>query len=57
MMLAIITAASAPVAAMISMFAAKYNRDIDISVSIVSSSTLLSILTIPIVIALAMKLL
>lgn len=54
MTLALLTAASAPVGAMISMFAAKYDRDIDTSVGIVSATTLLSILTMPVVIALAM---
>ncbi len=54
MTLALLTAASAPTGAMISMFAAKYDRDIDTSVGIVSATTLLSILTMPVVIALAM---
>lgn len=57
MMLAIVTAASAPVAAMVSMFAAKFNRDVDTSVAVVSATTLLSIITMPVIIALAMKLL
>lgn len=56
MVLALLTAASAPAAAMISMFAAKYDRDIDTSVGVVSATTLLSILTMPAVIALAMEL-
>ena len=55
MMLAMVVAASAPVAAMVSMFAAKYRRDVDVSVSVVSGTTLLSILTMPVVIALAME--
>ena len=54
MMLAMTVAASAPVAAMVSMFASKFNRDVDVSVSVVSGTTLLSILTMPVVIALAM---
>ena len=54
MMLAMVIAASAPVAAMVSMFAAKYGRDVDVSVAVVSGTTLLSILTMPVVIALAM---
>ena len=54
MMLAIAVAASAPVAAMVSMFATKFNRDMDVSVSVVSGTTLLSILTMPVIIALAM---
>lgn len=57
MMLAMVIAASAPVAAMVSMFAAKFRRDIDVSVAVVSGTTLLSILTMPVVIALAMELL
>ena len=54
MMLAMTVAASAPVAAMVSMFAQKFNRDVDMSVAVVSGTTLLSILTMPVVIALAM---
>lgn len=57
MMLATIIAASAPVAAMVSMFATKFNRDVDVAVSVVSGSTLLGILTMPVVIALAMAVL
>ena len=54
MMLAMTVAASAPVAAMVSMFASKFNRDVDVSVAVVSGTTLLSILTMPVVIAFAM---
>ena len=54
MMLAMTVAASAPVAAMVSMFASKFNRDVDVSVAVVSGTTLLSILTMPVIIALAM---
>ena len=57
MMLATVIAASAPVAAMVSMFAAKFNRDVDVSVGVVSGTTLLSILTMPVVIAFAMSVL
>ena len=57
MMLAMVIAASAPVAAMVSMFAAKFRRDVDVSVAVVSGTTLLSILTMPVVVALAMELL
>lgn len=57
MMLALVTAASSPVAAMVSMFAAKFDRDVDASVGLVSGTTLASILTMPFVIALAMSLL
>ena len=54
MMLALVIAASAPVAAMVSMFAAKFGRDVDLSVGLVSGTTLLSILTMPPIIALAL---
>ncbi|MBE6383530.1 MAG: AEC family transporter [Lentisphaerae bacterium] len=57
MMLALVTAASAPVAAMVSMFASKFERDVDLSVGLVSGTTLLSIFTMPPVIALAMEVL
>lgn len=57
MMLALITAASAPVAAMVSMFAAKFGRDTEISSGLVSVTTLLSIITMPPLIALAMTIL
>lgn len=57
MMLALVTAASAPVAAMVSMFASMFDRDVDMSVGLVSGTTLLSIVTMPPVIALAMSVL
>ena len=57
MMLAITIGASAPVAAMVSMFATKFGRDVDTSVAVVSGSTLLSIVTMPPIIALAMAVL
>lgn len=57
MMLAMAIAASAPVAAMVSMFAAKFRRDVDVSVAIVSGTTLASVLTMPAVIAFAMSVL
>ena len=57
MMLAIAVAASAPVAAMVSMFAQKHGRDVDTSVAVVSATTLLSVVTMPLVIALAMEVL
>ena len=57
MMLAMCIAASAPVAAMVSMFATKFRRDVDTGVAVVSGTTLLSIITMPAVIALAMSLL
>lgn len=57
MMLATVTAASAPVAAMTTMFAAKYGRDVDLSVGLVSATTLLSIVTMPLAVAAAMSVL
>jgi len=57
MMLALAIASSAPVAAMVSMFASKYGRDVDVSVAVVSGTTLLSVLTMPVVIAFAMSVL
>lgn len=47
MSVAIVTAASAPVAALTSMFAVRYGRDVALSVGLVSATTLLSILTMP----------
>jgi predicted permease len=57
MMLALSIAASAPVAAMVSMFATKFHRDVDTGVAMVSGTTLLSIITMPVVIAIAMAVL
>lgn len=54
MALAVMTAASTPVAAIVAMFAAKYERDVDMSVGLVSCTTILSMVTMPSVIALAM---
>lgn len=54
MMLSLVTAASAPVAAMVAMFAAKYGRDVELGVGLVSGTTLASLLTMPAVIAFAM---
>ena len=53
MMLAMVIAASAPVAAMTSIFAAKFRRDVDAGVAVVSGTTLASIATMPFVIAFA----
>lgn len=53
-LLAFVIPASAPVAAMTSMFAAEYRRDVDLSAALVSATTLLSIVTMPVMIALAM---
>lgn len=57
MMLAIVIAAAAPVAAMVSMFAVKFGRDVETSVAVVCGSTVLSVLTLPPVIALAISVL
>lgn len=54
MLVSIATASAAPVAAMTSMFAVRYGRDVPVSVGLVSGTTLLSIATIPPVVALAM---
>jgi len=54
MMLALTIAASAPVGAMVAMFASKYRRDVDLAVGLVSGSTIVSIFTMPPIIALAM---
>lgn len=47
---------SAPVAAVTTMFSSKYNRDTELSVNLVSLSTLLSLITMPVMILLAEKL-
>lgn len=57
MMIAVVIPAAAPSGAMVTMFAAKYARDVDMSVGVVSATTLLSMLTMPPVIALAMEIL
>ena len=54
MALALVVAAAAPSAAMVSMFAVRYGRDVDASVAVVSGTTLASVLTMPPVIALAL---
>jgi predicted permease len=56
MMLAVVIPASAPAAAMVTMFASKFSRDVDTAVGTVSATTLLSMVTMPVVIALAMEL-
>lgn len=57
MALALVTASAAPVAAMVTMFSSKFGRDVDLSVGLVSGTTLLSMATMPPVIALAMEVL
>ena len=53
MMVAVVIAASAPVGASVTMFASKYRQDVELSVNLVSISTLLSILTMPVIVTLA----
>ena len=57
MMLALTIAAAAPVGAMVTMFAARYHRDVGLSVGLVSGSTVLSVLTLPPIVAVAMSVL
>ena len=57
MMLAMVIASSAPVAALVSIFASKFRRDVDVGVAAVSGTTLVSVVTMPVVIALAMAVL
>lgn len=57
MVVALTVAASAPVGAMVTMFASKYGRDVDLSVGLVSGTTILSILTMPAIVAFAMEVL
>ena len=49
----LIVAAACPVAATTTMFSVKFNRDVDLSVKLVSVTTLFSILTLPLCVALA----
>ena len=53
MVIAFVIACSAPTAATTTMFAAKYDRDAALSVSLVASSTLLSVITMPLAVSLA----
>lgn len=48
-----IISCAAPIAAITTMFSAKFNRDTELSVSIVSATTLLSIVTMPLIVGLA----
>ncbi|MBR1921392.1 MAG: AEC family transporter [Kiritimatiellae bacterium] len=57
MALALVIGASAPVAAMVAMFASRFERDVDLAVALVSGTTLLSVATMPPLIALAMAVL
>ncbi|MGI6264172.1 MAG: AEC family transporter [Acutalibacteraceae bacterium] len=53
LLVSMVVASSAPVAAATTMFAAKFDGDASLSVNMVSLSTLLSILTMPLVVGLA----
>lgn len=53
LMVSIIVAASAPVAAAATMFATKFDQDTELSVNLVSISTVFSILTMPLLVSLA----
>lgn len=53
LLVSMIIAASAPVAASTTMFATKYDCDTGLSVNLVSLSTLLSLITMPLIVALA----
>jgi predicted permease len=55
MVVAIVIASSAPVAALTSMLATRYERDVSLSVGLVAGTTLLSILTMPLIVGLAMS--
>lgn len=57
MIIAFIIASSAPTAATTTMFASKFGRDVELSVSTVASSTLVSIATMPLVVAFAQTIL
>lgn len=46
-------AGSAPTAATTTMFSAKYDRDVELSVGVVASTTVISLVTMPLVVALA----
>ena len=52
-LIACTVASSAPVAAMTTMFSTKFDRDTQLSVGLVSVTTLVSIITMPVIIALA----
>ena len=54
MAIALTASASAPVAAMNTMFAAKYGRDVDVSVGLVAVTTIFSVVTMPLLVGLAM---
>ena len=53
LLVALIIGASAPTAAATSMFATKFNTDVNLSVNIVTFTTIISILTMPLIVAFA----
>ena len=54
MAVAVATAASAPAAGLTAMFAARYGRDVETAVGLVTWTTLLSIISMPLVVGFAM---
>ena len=55
--LAVVIASSAPAGAALSMFAARFEKDADLASSIVSTHTLFSVLTMPLIVSLAQSVL
>lgn len=53
LLISVVVAASAPVAATTTMFSTKYGQDVNLSVNLVSLSTILSVVTMPLVISVA----
>ncbi len=53
LLVSLIISVASPVAAITTMMSAKYNRDTELSVSLVSASTLLSLFTMPLIVGLA----
>ena len=53
MMIAFVIASSAPTAATTTMFSAKFGRDVELSVGVVAASTILSVITMPLIVSLA----
>lgn len=51
MTIAFTIACSAPTAATTTMFAAKFNRDVELSVSVVAATTVFSLLTMPLIVS------
>ncbi|MGI5897227.1 MAG: AEC family transporter [Oscillospiraceae bacterium] len=56
LMVSVVVAASAPVAAASTMFSTKFDQDTELSVNLVSISTLFSIITMPLIVSLAQML-